>query len=60
MGVKYKKNGAGDVYRKTGDKVECWFRGMWCHTIYKNTWNLPNLKPISAEEALKKTSTKEP
>jgi len=49
--VEYKINGAGDVYRKTGDKVECWYRGQWVSTIFKDSWDMNVLKPISPEQA---------
>jgi hypothetical protein len=48
----YKRNGAGDIFRKRGKKVECFYRGKWVKSIFKDTWELSVLKPISENEAL--------
>ncbi len=52
----YKKNGAGDVYRKkeNGKYYEFFYRGVWMRDIkgIGDIWSLPNLKEITEEEAI--------
>lgn len=52
----YKKNGAGNVYRKHKKKVECFHRGQWCDSIFPDVWDYEVLKPITKETALALTS----
>jgi hypothetical protein len=53
----YKRNGAGDVFRKPTNKRtrghESFFRGKWQHSPrwMKDVWNLPNMIVISEDEA---------
>lgn len=61
MNFRYKRNGAGDVYRKHKKKVEVFYRGKWIHasvigTIKENrkAWNCSVLVEIGEEEALKR------
>ena len=52
----YKKNGAGDVFRKKKKNkyYECFYRGAWVRETkgLGDIWNLPNLKEITEEEAI--------
>jgi hypothetical protein len=50
--IEYKINGAGDVFRKIGKKVESFYRGQWSTGPYGNSiWDLPVLKPITLDQA---------
>lgn len=61
--VEYRRNGAGDVYRKTGEMIETFYYGEWVHACpFKGSkkwraeralesWNLSNVVPITEEQA---------
>lgn len=54
MSFEYKKNGAGDVFRKKfqNKKCQCFFRKQWCDCILKDVWDLPNMIHITEKEAI--------
>jgi hypothetical protein len=49
----YKRNGSGDIFRKSGKKVECFYRGKWCKTIFADSWDGNVLLDITEQEARK-------
>ena len=55
----YKRNGAGDVFRKQKNNIETFYRGKWIPASIIGTkkanleiWNMPVLVKISENEAL--------
>ena len=59
MSYLYKKNGAGDVFRKKKKNkyYESFYKGIWMRGLKgtSDVWSLPNLKDITEEEAKKLT-----